>query len=423
MSPSLHGKPWILPLALFAALGLIHAWTSGDQGVGIDFYQFWSVGQAVRESLVEDVYEPAAFPLLARIFERRAEQDGARRHLGAAAFRKDEIQTSNTPFLYTSFYALESGRYETDIRRFRFLSLSVTVFSVIALSWCAGYSLAGTLTILAFILWAFAPLQYDLREGNVNQIQMGCLALFLLIHKGFPATWRHLLGGAVLGLGVAFKPNLAFVPLVLVLAWVIQRRFRVLTLGVAGMASGGLLAVAVSSFFFGSLSSWFRWLETLRRMNEDIGFTVRWGSFGGARLLADWTGLNFSPLLHVLFLAAVGLSVWKWSRKGAPEYEGLYLVLGIGSIVPLLATDMAWPHYLVQAIPLAIFLLRPRGVEPLRAWLLLAALAGICSSPVLDFIGTGNDYVYAGALALGSLLLFVLGCRELLMPGPETSPR
>jgi hypothetical protein len=415
---------FLLPLVLFVALGAVHVWTEGDQGIGIDYFQFWAVGQAVRERLVEDIYGPEAWGPLAGIFMERARSDGARRHLAAATFRREEIQTSNTPFLYAAVYAIESGDYERDIARFRLLGLLLAVASIGALCRSAGWPLAATLMAIGYAVWAFAPLRDDLREGNVNSIQLACLALFVvMIRSGGPA-WREILAGAILGAGTAFKPNLLFVPLALIVAWALQRRFDVLIRRTAGMAAGGLLGVAAGGLFFGSLAPWLAWADSARKIQETFGSEVRWGSFGGARLLLDATGSNLSPLLYLFTIGAVGFAAW---RLGAGLREGSgggpagraaasgspfgadCCILGLGALVPLLSADLAWPHYLVQAIPLVIWLLRPAASAGLAGAMAIAGLAAISSSPVVDWLASGSDYAYALPLAGGCLALFSAG--------------
>ncbi len=405
-------------LIVFVLLGALHAWSAGDTGVGIDFYQFWSVGQAVREGLVENVYSAEAWPRLAGIFQERAERDGGRRYRAAAAFRREGIQTSNTPFLYAAFHAFESGDYEKDIRHFRALSLVLAAASVIAICALAGIGVDAALIALAFLFWAFVPLHYDLAEGNVNAIQLGCMALFLLIARAGTGPLGLCAAGAILGAGVAFKPNLVFVPAALALAWILERRWSRLAAVMGGAAAGGAAAAGWGALFFGGVRPWLDWLETVRHIQETFGSEVKWGSFGGGRLLLDLTGWNLSPLLYLACFTALGLAV-RW-RGGRTVREGTLddtlLVVGLGPLIPILAADLAWPHYLVQALPLALVLLAAEPFRPDRdagRWLALAGLAGICSPPFVDWIGPRSDYLYAVPLACGSLLLFIAGCLAL----------
>jgi hypothetical protein len=125
------------------------------------------------------------------------------------------------------------------------------------------------------------------------------------------------------------------------------------------------------------------------------------------------TGRSLSPALYLIAIGAVGFSVWIARSGGADSPAGAsrdFAVLAIGPLVPILAADLAWPHYLLQAIPLAVWIGRPRAMSRTAAWLFAAALAALCASPLLDLVAAGVDYAYAITLATGTLLLFVLGC-------------
>lgn len=411
-----------LPLALLAALGLLNTWASGDRGAGIDFYQFWAVGQAVNESLVENIYAPEARPRMAGIFSRRALEDGSSRIRAAARFRREEIQAASTPLLYSFFYLVQSGEFERDIRRYRLLSLGCFVLAVLAICRVAGYGPEGTLIVLAFASWTFLPVQDDLRDGNVNQIQLALIALSLWLRRAGGPAWRDLLSGAVLGLAIAFKPNLALVAVVLGLFWAIGGRFRTLSLRGAGIAAGLLIAVAGSSVFFGSVSCWGSWLSTLRHLDEQFDVAVGWGNFGGARLLRDWLGLNLSPALFLLTTGLVGVCAWGGRRREAASGSGStveasaardeLLMVGLGLLVPLLAAGLAWPHYLVLAIPICVYLMRPAEGRATRALPAFLGIVCLCSTPILQAFKIEGDYLHASTLALGSAILFGVGCWE-----------
>jgi len=410
------------------ALGAVNLWQLALQGAGIDFFQFWAVGQAVNESLVADVYAPGARPELARIFLSRAREAGSAPQQVAAEFRRDEIQVSNSPALYSLFHALESGRYETDIARFRILCLLCTAASVLALCRRLGYSWSGALAALAFALWAFNPLVDDIREGNVNEIQLAGLSLFLVLPGKLDDPRGGLLRGAVLGAAIAFKPNLIFAAGLLGLGWIVSRRLKALVWGSAGMAAGVLAAVVVSLPLWGSPRPWLAWAESLRTLAGAFRSTVGWGNFAGGWLLGDLLGVSLAPILYLACLGAVAWSVWAGRRESAASGDTLgaredVILAALGPVVPLLAGDLAWPHYLVLAIPLILILLAPRERPAWMTWAASAALLLVCSRPILEVLGATGDYVTAAALATGSAALFILGCARTAASASPAAPR
>jgi len=422
-SPARASRHLVLPLALFAALGLVNLWQLGLQGVGIDFFQFWAVGQAVEESIVHDVYDPAARPELARVFLKRAEEGGSAPQRLAARFRSQEIQVSNSPLLYAFFHLIQGSGYEADFARYRLICIAGTVFSVLALCRRMGFTLAGSLAALAFVVWAFNPLVDDVREGNVNQIQLAGLAIFLVLPGGSDRIWPGLIRGAVLGAAIAFKPNLIFAAGLLGLGWILGRRLRTLVVGASGMAAGLLAAIVSSLLLFGSPRPWLAWARSLDALAGEFRSAVGWGNFAGGWLLRDLLGVNLSPFLYLLCISTVAGCVWlarrrASSRPGGPgkdeplDVREDQILASLGPAVPLLAGDLAWPHYLVLTIPLLILLFRPRPGPSWLPWGASAALLLVCSRPLLETIGAGGDYVTAAALFCGAALLFVLGCAE-----------
>jgi len=419
----------LVPAAALAVLGLVNAWTAGGAGVGIDYFQYWAAGQVIREGLVPNIYSGGAGPRMAEIFRERAAASGQKRYQAAAEFRKDEIQIASTPFLYALVNLSHSGDYETDIRRHRAVLLACSVASILFLcAWC-GFTTEGTLLFLAFATWALVPLQNDLLDGNVNGIQLALLTLYLFVHRRASSLWISLAAGAVLGLAVAFKPNLAFIPVALGIYWIVNRRFGHLLARAAGAILGVLIAIGSSSLFFGSPSFWISWARTLRRLEQRFDVGVDLGNFGGARLIWDWSGVNVSPLLFAGLIAVLALSLWmgrrvaegRWGsdlvdpdERGGCDAE--FLMVGVGPIIPILSSGLAWPHYLVLALPLCIYLLRPRDRGGVYPWAVLAALLLIASEPALRALNLGGDYAIAAGMAAGSLLLFVVACLEAWRP-------
>ena len=115
------------------------------------------------------------------------------------------------PFFYACFRAVRTGDYDTDLRRYRLGSLVAFVLATLLVGRLVGCTPATTLAALAFFLWAFPPLRFDLAEGNVNAVQLALLALLLCLRRDPDRAWRTVAAGCILSLAVLFKPNLAMV--------------------------------------------------------------------------------------------------------------------------------------------------------------------------------------------------------------------
>ncbi|MBI3450519.1 MAG: DUF2029 domain-containing protein [Acidobacteria bacterium] len=415
----------LVPLALAVLFGLVNLWTESETSVGIDYFQYWAAGRIVREGLVPDLYAAGAGPRMAAIFNARAEASGQPRLKAAADFRKEEIQIASTPFLYALVTLPSGGDFEADFRRHRVILLACTLPSLLLLAASLGYSAEGALAFLAFVVWAFTPLRNDLFDGNVNGIQLALLTLYLFLQRRAGSVAVSLAAGAVLGLAVAFKPNLAFVPVALAILWIANGRYGHLLVRAAGAAGGVVVAVLASALLFGTPSPWIAWLRTLSQLERRFDLGVSWGNFGGARLLKEAFGVDASPILFAGVLAILALAVWMGRERrpaGKGGFDAEFLMVGVGPLVPILASGLAWPHYLVLALPLGLYLLRPRERPAWYPWAIFAALFGISSEPALRAVHLDNDYAVALGLAGGSFLLFVLACREAMAHREEGAP-
>jgi hypothetical protein len=407
-------------LALLLAVALGGLWSSITYAPGIDFYQFWAVGQAVEEKLVDDVYAPAARPRLGQTFFARAAQSPSQRQRAAADFRKQEVQAASTPFLYTVFWTLQSGDYDTDLLRYRVLGLACVLLSIAALGRLLGYALSEILLVLVYACAGLPALQNDLAEGNVNALQLALLALPILLLGGVHRAWRTVLAGVVLGLGLAFKPNVVLAAALLGGSWALARRWRELCAGALGLVLGLAFALVSASLFFGSAGCWGAWLVLARTLDQQLDVGVHWGNFALARLVRDATGFDAA---WVLLLAALGL-VATCLVRGRRSVQACTstarldaLMIAIGPVISLFAGRLAWPHYLLLALPLLLLVLQPRpgGTEAsARARVLLTLLlgAGLSSPMLLAVFGVENPYPLALAQASAAVLLFALGLGE-----------
>jgi hypothetical protein len=103
---------------------------------------------------------------------------------------------------------IASGDFETDYWRWQILSLFAFCAGVLGIGQLSGLSWGAAFALLAVLLFALEPLHSEIRVGNVNNLQLGLLALYLCCQKLATDGRGWLAAGRILGIGVMFKPNL-----------------------------------------------------------------------------------------------------------------------------------------------------------------------------------------------------------------------
>lgn len=436
VSGSRARRPLLALALLLVCVTAARAWAEARPTAGMDYYQFWVIGQAVQRGETADIYSDGERERLGRMYFERALRDAgdseeaqrASRRLQAAAQRQT-LQTYSTPWLYALFGVCSSGDYERDLSRFQLVSLLALVAGILALARLLGYALAESLLAAGVLLAAFWPVQSDASVGNVNRLQLALLAGFLWLQRS-PRTALQIAAGALLGLTVAMKPNLACVPLLLLVWYALARQTRRLAVHAGGLALGGLLALLGSAAFFGSLSPWFTWLGELPRLFAGSEHTVDWGNYAIPQLAREALGWNVGLPWTLLVIGAAVLVVVRHARRmpgsgttGAARAE--YPVLAIGCVATLLASGLTWLHYYLLALPLCLWLLRP--LDPARAdrgpavyALTIGGMLILAFWP-LHVLLQPDPTATAALYGVGTLLLFGLGLRELMRDAPVTA--
>jgi hypothetical protein len=415
----LAGRPApLLALALSGA-GLLAAWDLGRRSPGLDFYQFWVVAQVAGREDVADLYGAEERARLGEEFIRRSltDEDSERRRVVAQPWKV--LEPTATPVFYTAFRPLSGRSYEDDYRAFRLLSLAALALGLLAIARLAGLDVTTAALLLAFVAYSFQPLKSEIRVGNVNQLQLGLIALYLWLSSGGRRGRRQLCAGALLALMVAFKPNLLPLPPLLAAGWFLRGRRRKLALQAMGFLAGGALAALLPLLTFGTLAVWPDWLTYLSALPPEK-IPLRFGNMGLARLLLEATGLDLAVPLALAALAAVLACLWRGARRGAGEpragrVEDMALV-GAGCLVYLVASPMVWLHYILLALPAAIVLLRPQGADDSATWpaaLAVVALVGLAVDPATQAFGLRGLHLQAVTTSVALLLLFVLLCRDM----------
>jgi hypothetical protein len=437
----------LMGLVLVLALGA-SVWNFGRNYPQVDFFQFWAVGR-LKGAGVTDIYSDPARHLLADTVRAEAQRSGSQRAINAVK-HWPVLETYSTPFLYAVFGSISTGDYEFDSIVWQLLRFGAFLAAVLALCRLFRYSWAGSLVALAIILGTSIPLRNDLASGNVNEVQIGALAAFLVMRARWPTSRGDLASGVLLGLLIAFKHDTAPVAGLLVLLWVADRRFGTLARQAAGMSLGAAIAFAVGVLAWGSLQPWLDWVGAARDLATHAQYSLDQQNYALTRFLTETTGTNPGLLLGVGLAVAAAAAIARgrlnrkagrrlWAdteaagRQARAWFNRECLAVGAAIAIVLLGSPIAWLHYFTLLVPLQLFLLRPREdaespVTAMARQVISAASAFLLAFVAIDpIIGYGafsdSAHAIAAAVILLAMSLIALARRAPALPGPEWSVR
>jgi len=350
-------------LLVLVFCSMIQTYQSFERFSGIDFYQFWVVTQVVGQKGVGNIYSQEERRRIGGFFNELANRlPGAEKLRLVASYRK-VLETYSTPFLYSFFRLFASGQYIHDLERFQIFSLLCMCALIGVLGKIYNYSLSAILALIIFGI-LFDPFKSDVRVANVNQLQLGFMALFLLFQMGSRRHWKHVACGAVLGIMLLFKPNQIFIIWMLLISWFAHRQYGRLLLSMSGMAMCAVAIFLLTNFHWGTPWCWMNWLLALKDIPGDI-ITVELGNFSLTRLWLDMQGKNISLILTVILVVVSSTLVWLGARPGLTQVEFKDEVqqdarmMAVGSLIYLLSAPLVWLHYYLTVIPIIMVLLRP----------------------------------------------------------------
>jgi hypothetical protein len=416
----------LLPLAV---VSLAVAWQNSAKYEGKDFYQFWAVGQSLGKPGL-DIYDNDTRGRLGKEFLEKAKQSGDTNLVAVAQYR-GWLQTYSTPFLYATFRIFSTGNYNLDLRNYRLAMLAALTLAIFIFCRRMNYPWAMAVVILAVLCIWFDPLASDLYVGNVNCLQLGALAIYLLVVTKMRQRFRDFVGGAILGLLLAFKPNLVFVVVVLVAHWIISGDFRRLWLH----AFGGMVATALAIFFaaaiFHNFQCWSEWLSALRTLSNKNVISIQNGNCSPVEIIYEQFHINLALPFAIVFALFI---IWRlWNRRHALPRAAInesaeVFVLAMGCLLTVIASRLTWFHYYVLTIPAFIFLLQSPGVGIRRTQFALRQmpliLAFIALTPVPGLIVFLNTNCQAALAACAALLLFLaLTFQRNIAPMADAAPK
>jgi len=364
---------------LLAAIALVNVWRAGRSTRGIDYYEFWIGVEAVRQQAVPDIYAEPAKAVLAERYLKSGAPVPSSEVWTAKSARQQEVARDTkgigifaTPALHATLSVLQTGDYEEDIERFQLAGLAAFAAGVMLLGRAYKASLVWQFLAIMWLAMNFGPMASDVHAANVNRLQLGMVGLATWLLAGAEKRGRCAAAGVVLAFAVLFKPNVALAGLLLGWHWAWARRWERLGWFALGAAAGGVVTLAGSAMFFGSMDCWGNWLAATGHLDGQA-FPVSEGNFSLAETVYAWTGVRLGIWPGVVFvggaLAAVGVGAAR-GRKGEVGAAALpdgrvsgsgpeTLLVAIGCALWMLAAQLAWFHYFMLMTPLIIWALRP----------------------------------------------------------------
>jgi len=366
-----------------------------------------------------DVYDPAHYPGLARDAAPTTDVDGMQRYL------EDPFQYP-PPFLLVGELMRRSGAGFHALRTawFALQALALAAVVVLAARWTGGAAGRRAL-LLAPLLWLAPATNFNFQYGQAHLLViLAAVGAMLAAERG-----RDALAGSLLAAAVLAK----LFPALLLVVWVVERRWRALRWAAAAGAALVALTLAVlgtqpwSAFFVEHLprladgsafafdAAWPELRTVLVAGNQSpLGLVEKLVELGfdGARALA--------PALNAGFLLACGLAaLGSGLRRGtrAERAASWLALLSLGAM----QSGGAWAEYVtVSVLWMLTFAAPPAGAlgRALRvlAWVWFLALPG--SLPPLFWEGPG-----AIALSAAGFALAVGACaRAALARAPSPDP-
>ena len=367
-----HRTSVILALLLLVHVGWI-VWQSATNMPTIDFLTFWSVPHALSRKPIANIYSLDSQRDMASLTVTEARSPTAT-ELQRQATAKitqlygDRIDATGTPLLYTAIGWLSSGNFERDQKRFVFVCTLCLVLSMLVLKSVLEFSVVEISLLMIFSATYYAPVIVDMQVGNVNEIQLLGVALFIF----FTIRAQPLLAGLTIGSATMLKPTLAMVLVLSVIAGLADREYRQLLRTLAGCLIATAASFLASAAYFRNPAIWLDFFQSLPKTLNGVTYSLENGNFSLSALLFGATG-SLSAVIPLALLLAFSWLLFATRRSGATQARNMlpkeidgprrmhtaFAVGGGGCAIMLLSSTLVWPHYFLLLLPLSLYVMRP----------------------------------------------------------------
>ena len=379
----------LMAIAVVAALyAVVVTWRKNERAAGLDFYIYYVNSQLPSRADVDNIYSPETQERIGEEYYARA-QSSSSELFKYDATRRRRLDNVSSPFLYTTLRWV-SRNYDRALLQDHALLLITFIAGVLALCRLARVRWCWSLLLLAMLLLWYRGFEADLRVGSVNSLQLAAVAAML---------WSPpLLAGAILGLLIAFKPNLILIAVVVFIARVVLREWHRLRLEILGGTIGVALAIVVTAINYGTFRVWLQWVTAANEFFHRLQ-TRDERNVAPALSLFQQYGTWLSYLIAAILIAIVAYAIVRAKRRDDA------LLVGLAILIYLISAPVVWLHYMVLALPLAIALMRWRWTAVIS----LLALAVIAEVP-FEWITRAPVYPHDATLITPALLaLFACG--------------
>jgi hypothetical protein len=395
-----------IPLAIILAIfSVLSMWHRSEQCFGLDFYQFWVVGQEISKPAPAAIYSDTwRINIGEQYWQRAHSRPGYRHEVGASDMRRT-LQTYSTPLLYSFVSLISTHDYDQSLKHYQFFSFACGIAAIVIICRVLRFSWPTTLLIIAAMFgWGEAFLS-EVFCANVNQVQLFSIACLIWIETrrdAEPKMFGDVAGGVLLALIVLFKPNTLAVAGLLGLMWLLQQRYDKLIRHAIPFVITVIVVIALTSWRVGSSDCWLKWFGAVHQLEMET-MSPQGENYSLAAVALARIGYAAARIVTVL-VPLIPLVIFAFRRSGQNTKQTTRAI-AIGTALSLLASPFAWLHYFALVTPLLLVALRPIDANDttaenrfwfrLRIALGILSLALICSSPVTNNL-LGRYPFYAG---------------------------
>ncbi len=363
-----------------------------------DFYQFWGIAAAHKASSIDATpySDPGAY---ARVLNATADASPSEKLRAANELRR-ELDPTGTPLFYATFALLPSD-YDTAQALFVVLLHTCALAGSFAIARLRGFGTIASACIAAGIGLVFTPFIVDVNVGNVNSLQLACIAAWLAFASHHNPDRRRLeiIVIGLLAVFVAYKPNTLFIAAGFATWYFLVARRSDFRVAARVAAAFALASWVAGAWYFGDASAWSEWTRYARRL-AGVDPSIVFES--GNQSLAMWLARHARSQSPGMFGLAIGfaLTVAVVVAAAGPKREPARALAGLRAAFsdPFFAASFAilltfavspivWIHYLVFALVPMLWLVRGHGrIATIGAVVAFLAM----SRPAIDFLGSAG---------------------------------